>query len=222
MSFPRAPVEVLSGDGGDAAAGIEGDFAMLDRGVAATRTWRCRTLAVVLGASRDRAGEVCDEECARRGATVLRRASGGGTVVIGAGTLQYAFVLPHEPGLEPPTITAVQRACNAIVQVALGQAGAPAEVASDECGDLVVDGRKVGGLALRRRREATLLHGTLLVDADLDLVASLLKHPMREPVWRRRRSHREFLVNLGRFDERAFARLLEENVRAPASGAGAA
>lgn len=218
MTFPRAPVEILCGDPGDAATGIEADFAMLERGEAATAVWSCRTTAVVLGASRDRAAEVHEDECLRRGAAVLRRASGGGTVVIGPGTLQYTFVLPHRPDEEPPTITTVQRACNAIVQAALARAGAPVEIASDPCGDLVAEGRKVGGLALRRRRRATMLHGTLLVDADLGLVSCLLRHPQREPAWRRGRPHREFLANIGRFDEREFTRVLEENGRAPIAG----
>ncbi len=218
MRFPRAPVEVLCGDGGDAAAGVEADFAMLGRAEAAAGVWTCRTTAVVLGASRDRAAEVHDEECARRGVAVLRRASGGGTVVIGPGTLQYAMVLPHPPGKEPPTITAVQRTCNAIVRQALARAGAPAAVSSDDSGDLVAGDRKVGGLALRRRREATLLHGTLLVDADLELVASLLRHPQREPAWRRGRPHREFLANLGFFQERVFARALGDGLLASTAG----
>jgi lipoate-protein ligase A len=67
----------------------------------------------------------------------------------------------------------------------------------------------VGGLALRRHRHATLLHGTLLVDADLEQIAALLKHPVLEPKWRQGRSHLAFLANLGRLDVAAFTNALK-------------
>ncbi len=42
----------------------------------------------------------------------------------------------------------------------------------------------------------SLVHGTLLVDFDYGLAESVLKHPPREPVYRRRRNHRDFMVTL--------------------------
>lgn len=214
MSSPRPPVEILLGDAGDAARGIEDDFAMLDAGRAAARVWTCRRVAVVLGVSRDLDAEVEREECLRRGAAVLRRASGGGTVVIGPGTVQYAFVVEHAPDAEPPSLDAVKQDCNDAVRRALAAAGIGAALETDPWGDLRAGDRKVGGLAMRRRRDATLLHGTLLARADVDTIAALLRHPEREPAWRRRRPHREFLANLGDFDQEAFANALR--ARAPA------
>jgi len=228
MTSTRAPVEVLFGKAPGAVRGIEGDFAMLDaagHGHAA-RIWTCAETAVVLGVSRDVAAEVNEDECVKRGAAVLRRASGGGTVVIGRGTLQYAFALRHEDGLatrrkkseapmEPPSIDAVKRRCSLLVRDALVAAGSTASVESDVSGDLHVGARKVAGVSLRRRRDATMLHGTLLVDADLEMIAALLRHPAREPAWRQGRSHLAFLANLGPFDTDAFLHCLQRAVGAP-------
>lgn len=204
---PRPPVEALLGNAPEAVRGIERDFAMLAsaRGEVLARTWACPGLAVVLGVSRDAAAEVDAAECERRGAAVLRRASGGGTVAIGAGTLQYAFALPHGDDA-PPSLDDVKRTCNSWVAAALASAGVAVALAHDASGDLVAGDRKVGGVALRRVRHATLLHGTLLVDADLEVVAAVLRHPAREPAWRRGRGHLDFLANLGAFDAAAFAR----------------
>jgi lipoate-protein ligase A len=201
-------VETLGGDGADAAAGLEADFAMLRSGHEAVRVWTCARRAVVLGVSRDLEAEVDVRECLRRDVALLRRASGGGTVLIGPGTVQYAFVLPHRAGAEPPSLDLVKRACNRSVRHALSQSGIEANLDVDPSGDLRAGDRKIGGLALRRQRGATLLHGTLLAEADLDLVAALLRHPQREPAWRRGRSHREFLANLGSLDLAAFAAAL--------------
>jgi lipoate-protein ligase A len=71
---------------------------------------------------------------------------------------------------------------------------------------LLVGDRKVGGLAIKRGREAMMLHGTLLVAADIAMVSSLLRHPLREPPYRRGRAHGEFLTNLGALDRSALER----------------
>lgn len=204
----RPAVEVLLGEASEAVAGIQRDFAMLDDARATTRVWTCRDTAVVLGVSRAFEAEVHEAACRRHGVAVLRRASGGGTVVIGPGTVQYAFAILHPQDAEPPSLDAVKRACNDAVRRALAAAGVDSSLETDPSGDLRAGDRKVGGLALRRRRQATLLHGTLLADADLARIAEVLRHPEREPAWRRRRGHLDFLGGLGRFDVDAFAAAL--------------
>lgn len=212
MPRSRPAVEVLSGQAPEAVREIEGDFAMLESGRAAVRVWACDAPAVVLGASRDAAAEVHAGDCERLGVAVLRRASGGGTVMIGRGTVQYAFVLPSEEH-GSRSLESVKRFCNGLVREALEAAGAVATLESDAWGDLKCGDVKVGGVALARRRHATLLHGTLLIDADLELVASVLGHPAREPDYRRRRPHRDFLMNLGRIDAVAFEAALARAMR---------
>jgi lipoate-protein ligase A len=211
MTTPRPPVEVLLGSAPEAAREIALDFEMLERAAEgpAVRAWTGRTTAVVLGVSRDVAEEVDVGECERRGVAILRRASGGGTVVITEGTVQYAFLLPHD---EATTIGEVKAACNAIVKRALGEAGIAAALETDPSGDLRAGDRKVGGLALRRRRHATMLHGTLLVEADLKGIAALLRHPAREPAWRQGRPHLEFLANLGPLAFESFLRSLHDGL----------
>jgi lipoate-protein ligase A len=208
----RPPVEALFGNAPEAVRGIEDDFALLDDARDAAHAWTCRESAVVLGISRDPEHEVDAQECRRRGVALLRRASGGGTVAIGPGTIQYAIVLAHG-GDEPPSITEAKRLCNDLVREALTRAGVHATLRADPSGDLCLGDRKAGGLALRRQREATLVHGTLLATADLALVASVLRHPASEPPWRRGRSHDDFLAALGRLDADAFAGALRHSLQ---------
>jgi lipoate-protein ligase A len=61
---------------------------------------------------------------------------------------------------------------------------------------VAVGGRKISGNAQAQRRRALIVHGTLLVDFDYGLAEKVLRYPMREPDYRKRRSHREFLVSL--------------------------
>jgi lipoate-protein ligase A len=63
--------------------------------------------------------------------------------------------------------------------------------------DLTLDGLKFSGNSQRRRRHFLLFHGTFLLNFDIALVEDLLALPSKQPDYRRHRSHRDFLVNLG-------------------------
>jgi lipoate-protein ligase A len=62
--------------------------------------------------------------------------------------------------------------------------------------DLTVGGRKFSGNSLRCKRHHVLYHGTLLYRFDLEMLETLLLHPAREPDYRNRRSHDEFVRNV--------------------------
>jgi lipoate-protein ligase A len=70
------------------------------------------------------------------------------------------------------------------------------QIAWDGTCDLIVGGRKVSGNSLRCRREWLLYHGTLLLDMDLTLLDRFLLHPPREPEYRQKRRHADFVSNL--------------------------
>jgi len=164
---------------------------------ASFRTWTTAQPTVVVGKAVVVEHEVNVELCRAHGIEIVRRQSGGRSVWIGPGTLQYAFALPYALSSELNAITTSKRFCNRMLLAALEVA---AQVNEDASGDLVVDTRKVGGLALRRVRNAMLLHGTLLTGADLALIDRVLLHPGREPAYRHGRPHRDFLANLPPLD----------------------
>jgi lipoate-protein ligase A len=62
---------------------------------------------------------------------------------------------------------------------------------------------KISGNAQARKWRAVLLHGTLLVDADVELMEAVLRHPRKEPEYRRGRAHRDFVVTLAQLGVRA-------------------
>ncbi len=194
-----------------AALALEDDLAMLRAAEAvgaapAFRTWTSTAYAVVVGRSVQVEAEVDVACCDAEGIPIVQRPSGGRSVVIGPGTLQYTFSLPLALTPELRTIATTKRYCNRLLLSALPRGHGLVDEAS---GDLVRGDRKVGGLALRRTRDAVLLHGTLLLTAEIARIGRILKHPAREPLYRRRRSHEEFLANLGPIDPVA----LEDRVR---------
>lgn len=165
------------------AAGAEGRSVL--------RLWWGGAPTVVVGRS-EVLEQVADlEACRRLGVEVIRRPSGGGTVLLTPEVLSYSLTWPA-PGL--PDIRAIFRVGARLLVEALAQLGIPAEARG--ISDVAVGERKVSGNAMAKRWGGLLLHGTLLWDLDLDLVDACLRHPPREPDYRQQRGHREFLTTL--------------------------
>jgi lipoate-protein ligase A len=161
------------------------------------RIWECRETAVVVGRSSSLSVEVRTDECRRRGVPVLRRTSGGATVVIGPGCLMYSVVLSYR---RRPHLRAVDLAHQFVLETVLA-AVRRQEPTAERLGtsDLAIAGRKFSGNSLRCRREHLLYHGTLLYDFRLSDVGELLGTPPRQPDYRQRREHGDFIRN-GPFD----------------------
>ncbi|MFM7245589.1 MAG: biotin/lipoate A/B protein ligase family protein, partial [Planctomycetaceae bacterium] len=140
--------------------------------------------------------EVDADACRAAGVAVLRRPSGGLSVVLGPGCLMWTVVAAWP---EPtPTIGAIHDAILDPLCAALQAAGR--DVVRSGSSDLAIRSRgslrKISGNALRVSRGVVLYHGTLLDAFDLDLVGRVLRHPPREPDYRAGRPHADFLENL--------------------------
>lgn len=159
------------------------------------RFWEARQPFVVLGYSSPARKDVDLESCRRAGVPVLRRPSGGGTVLQGPGCVNYALVLGLGSAPELATVTRTNAWVMERHRRALEQAlGRPVAVRGHT--DLALGDRKFSGNAQRRRRRALLFHGSFLAGLDLGLMERVLAHPAREPDWRRKRAHRDFVANL--------------------------
>jgi lipoate---protein ligase len=155
------------------------------------RLWESDCVFVVLGRASRVAEDVDLLACERDGVSILRRTSGGGTVLQGPGCLSYAVVLPLDWHPDLANI----RTTNRLILDRLAAALHVWEPATRFCGisDLAIDGMKISGNAQRRTRNAVLFHGTILHGMRADLVARYLKHPSRQPDYRSDRPHQTFL-----------------------------
>jgi lipoate-protein ligase A len=206
-----------------AAENLACDEALLDECEATERPgfirfWESPAHFVVLGYGKALEKEVFRRECASLGIPILRRCSGGGTVLQGPGCFNYTLVLPIESALELGTISGancfiMQRMKKAVEKVAHGSI----EVRGFT--DLVVNGRKFSGNAQRRKRRCLLFHGAFLIDFDLDLITRALRLPAQQPEYRAHRSHAEFLTNLPLDRARLSAAIQQEWNIAESAGA---
>jgi lipoate-protein ligase A len=171
------------------------------------RLWR-NAPAVVIGRFQLGAAEVDLAAAAALGAPVLRRFTGGGTVWHDPGNLNVSVVLRPEDALfvADPELRRLPGLYRLVLQPlvavahALGVEGARATER-----DLVVDRpdgttAKLAGVAAWLGGRALLVHGTLLVDADLDALARACAGPGApgDPRWERTKSRRAAVTSIAR------------------------
>lgn len=164
------------------------------RGPPLVRFWDPREYTVVLGASCRLADDVFLAACRADGVAILRRSSGGGTVVVGPGVLCVTLILPENAA---PGLSRVDLAHDYVLAgIAAAIRGAGLSVSVSGRGDLVLEGRKCGGSAQRRLKSWFMVHCSILHDFAIERIVRYLKMPRRQPEYRAGRSHGDFLINL--------------------------
>jgi lipoate-protein ligase A len=174
---------------GTVAQQLAEDNALLAAGEEVLRFWESRETTVVLGRGNRAEDWVHADACVMDHVPVVRRDSGGGAVVLSAGCLNYSLVCSLERRPEWRNVAQSIEDILRPLSAALG-------TGFRKPGDLVIQERKVSGCAQRRNASCLLHHGTLLYDFDAGLAERYLKMPVRQPDYRKGRSHREFLSNL--------------------------
>ena len=163
------------------------------------RIWEPADYFVVLGRSSSAQVEVKLAACQRDRIPVLRRSSGGGTILAGPGCLMYAVVLDFETY---PQLRKIDAAHQFVLQQLANRLTLDeGEVQLAGISDLAIrqsalePWRKFSGNALRLKRSHLIYHGTLLYDFDLPRILRYLASPARTPEYRHRRPHDEFVTN---------------------------
>lgn len=133
--------------------------------------YRRRPPSVSIGMSLAAAEVVDLAACERDGVPVVRRSSGGGAIYTDERQLVYALV--WRPGRPVRTGQGLELACSAIAR-ALAHLGVP-DARRAGVNDVLVGARKVSGSAQVVRRGVHLVHGTVLVDADLEAMFTYLR-----------------------------------------------
>lgn len=159
------------------------------------RFWEPQQRFVVLGYANSAAREVNLPGCRNLNIPVLRRCSGGGTVVQAPGCLNYSLILSHAEAGPLSSITATNRYVMERNAATLSRLlGQTVEVRGHT--DLSLGGKKFSGNAQRRKRQYLVFHGTFLFCFDLSLIEAVLPMPSQQPDYRENRSHAGFLTNL--------------------------
>jgi lipoate-protein ligase A len=160
------------------------------------RFWESPEFFVVVGYANKIASEVNVGNCGAKQIPVFRRCSGGGTVLQGAGCLNYALVLRIAENPPTASISSANQFIMERNRAAIETLLPEFKISISGHTDLAIGGSKFSGNSQRRRKKFLLFHGTFLLNFGLPLVSELLQMPSKEPDYRQKRSHGEFIANL--------------------------
>lgn len=150
---------------------------------------------VIFGRHQVMEAEVNLDFCRANNIAVYRRKSGGGCVYADEGNLMMSMITPNRHS-EQVFQTFLDR-----VSDALRRLGFPA--VKSEHNDIMVDGCKVSGNACYALSTGTIVHGTLLVNVDFDVLQQALTPPVEKLAKHGVQSVRQRVANLA--DYAAFA-----------------
>lgn len=157
------------------------------------RIWQAKQYFVVIGHSDRMQSNVNIAACKNHSIPILRRISGGGTVVQGPGCMNYSLILKNGARLKNigDTFKYVLERHRSVVEQIFG-----VTARLEGISDLTFNGLKFSGNAQYRKARSVLVHGTFLCNFDLSVIETLLPAPAKQPAYRRRRPHLEFITNL--------------------------
>ena len=183
------------------AANLACDEALLDwnesgDGGEVLRFWESPDYFVVVGYANKIAAEVNVAACENRGIPILRRCSGGGTVLQGPGCLNYALILPITDDGPVRTIPEANHFIMERNRAAIASVFPQSEISLRGHTDLCLGRLKFSGNSQRRHKRALLFHGTFLFNFNLSLISEFLLMPSKQPDYRENRAHASFLTNL--------------------------
>jgi lipoate-protein ligase A len=153
--------------------------------------WRTDMTAMI-GANQIAETEADLRYAKARGIAVVRRSSGGGAIYTDPGVLLYTIILPFTDETDTKAVIADYLAGPAIE--ALRRMGVAASLEGRN--DILVEGKKISGIAQYVRHGYLCSHGSLLFNADLAELARVLTADDEKIVSKALRSVRSRVTNI--------------------------
>ena len=125
---------------------------------------------VMIGANQIADLEIDKEYALSHGIDIVRRSSGGGAIFTDKGTLLYTIILPYNSGMDPKEV-ATEYFTKPVTSVLakLGVVAMP-----EGRNDILIEGKKISGVAQYVQDGYLCTHGSLLFNADIDKLSRVL------------------------------------------------
>jgi lipoate-protein ligase A len=168
------------------------DIHLLDNKANEFLLWTPDKIYIVLGASNSLEESVNLENVSKENVTVLKRPSGGQTVVLTPNNLIISAVFFDDEKLKPKDVFLH---INRLVISGLQKLGIE-HLNMKGISDIAIGNQKISGSSIYRRKNALLYHAVLNLSEPASTFEKYLKHPSKEPDYRNGRSHAEFVTSL--------------------------
>lgn len=151
--------------------------------------------SIILGKTQNLEEEVYLKKIKRL--PVIRRESGGGSVMHFSGNINFAFLLSLE---KFPNLFPIQESYCQLLKIIIHSMQKSFSLSLHGHSDLCITNnqgqlKKISGNAQVRKNKWLLHHGTLLCSTkNLNKISYFLQPPQKQPEYRKNRSHKEFLI----------------------------
>ncbi len=147
---------------------------------------------IVLGASNNAEESLITENVKRDNITVMKRPSGGQAVVLTSNNLVLSVVFDNNTAFQPKDIF---WKINTLIVSAIETTGIT-NLSFMGISDIAISGKKILGSAIYRNKNKLLYQSVLNIAEPATTFERYLKHPVKEPEYRGRRKHLDFVTSL--------------------------
>jgi lipoate-protein ligase A len=156
--------------------------------------WVPDRIYIVLGRANQLEDSVMTEQARNDGVEILKRPSGGETVLLSPGmlVLSYKFFCGNKIRIHD-----YFKIINSMIISALEDYGIM-NLQLKGISDIAIGDKKIMGSSMYKKNDMGFYHAVLNVSESVQLIEKYLKHPKREPDYRKGRSHDEFVTSLSR------------------------
>ncbi|MDD2813063.1 MAG: hypothetical protein PHF53_06605 [Bacteroidales bacterium] len=154
--------------------------------------WIPEQTTIVLGQSNEPDLAVHLDRAMADGVPVLKRSSGGQTVILTPQTVVISVrLISHR--LENPQVYFKQ--INSLIINTLKNIGIK-NLDQKGISDITIGEKKILGSSIYRKKSMVFYHAVLNIAEPISSISRYLKHPTREPDYRAGRSHEEFVTSI--------------------------
>lgn len=147
---------------------------------------------IVLGRSNLNIEDIITDKALTAEVKILKRPSGGEAVILSSKMLIISIKMPLLHGLKPQYYFTK---ANGVIIESLKKMEVK-NLHSKGISDISIGNKKVLGSAIYRGTTFMFYHAVLNISEDVKIISKYLKHPKREPDYRKGRNHSEFVTSL--------------------------
>jgi lipoate-protein ligase A len=154
--------------------------------------WQPDQTYLILGQSNTAENSLYLDKVLIDNVVVMKRPSGGETVILTPKTLVISAVYINH---ETKNAHAFFRIFNNLIINGLTQSGIQ-NVSHKGISDLAIGEKKILGSSIYSKREKVFYHAVLNVAESVECINKYIRHPKREPDYRKGRNHNEFVTSI--------------------------
>lgn len=154
--------------------------------------WRPDKTYVVLGRANNVAAALVTNNILEDNVEVLKRPSGGETVILTPNMLVYSAKMRFDKTTNTKaTFSKINKSLiKHLVDIGIEN------LSSKGISDLSIGAKKIAGSSMYLQKDIIFYHAVLNISENPSLISRYLKHPSKEPDYREGRSHEEFVTSL--------------------------